>query len=352
MNKKKEKSAYLRLYETLRQGIERGDYSKKLPSKREMAKRTGVSVVTVEHAYALLADEGFITAQEKRGYFVTYRAQDSFPVGGEVLPVPPARKETAEHFPFTVLARTMRRVLTDYGEAILRKPPRHGTAELRGAIARYLSRSRDIHVQSDQIWVGSGAEALYGLILQALGQARRYAIEDPSYAKIAQVYQAYGVEPERLKLAENGISSQALNGCQADILHVSPYRSYPSGVTASAAKKKEYLQWASLPGRLLIEDDFESEFAASLKPVDALFALTEKENVLYLNTFSQTIAPSFRTGYLVLPPRLAKRFEDTVGFYSCTVPTFEQLVLAQLLDGGDFERHLNRVRRKRRKAEQ
>ena len=151
-----------------------------------------------------------------------------------------------------------------------------------------------------------------------------------------------------LPLGADGIDSFALSGCSADVLHITPYRSFPSGVTASASKRHEYLRWAA-DGRYLIEDDFESEFSVSRKPEETLFAHTDRDNVLYLNTFSKTISPSIRAGYLVLPRHLTSVFRQKLGFYSCTVPTFMQYVLAQLLTDGDFERHINRVRRKKRR---
>ena len=135
----------------------------------------------------------------------------------------------------------------------------------------------------------------------------------------------------------------------ADVLHTTPYRSYPSGVTANASKRHEYVRWAERHGRYIIEDDFESEFSISSKPTETLFALSEKDNVIYLNTFSKTISPSLRIGYMVLPKHLASLYTEKLGFYSCTVPTFMQYVLTELINNGDFERHINRVRRKLRK---
>lgn len=98
-----------------------------------------------------------------------------------------------------------------------------------------------------------------------------------------------------------------------------------------------------------MESDYDSEFSVSQKPADTLFVLSDRDNVIYLNTFSKTISPSLRVGYMVLPKRLVKIFEERLGFYSCTVPTFEQLVLTELLNSGDFERHINRVRRAKRR---
>ena len=362
------KVAYLQLYEHLRQDIMDGvfAYGTKLPSKRLLAEETGVSVITVEHAYAILADEGYIEARPRSGYFAIYRAGD-FLSGGEHFP---AAKQSAASsdtmissgiptstgnsvdtpFPFSVLARTMRKVLTDYGQEILSPSPNHGCPQLRGAIASYLARSHGIQVQAEQIIIGSGAEYLYTLIAQLLGQGHIFALEDPSYAKIQRVYEASGVQCDPLALGSDGILTSELERTQATILHVTPFNSYPSGITASASKRREYLLWASRRSGYIIEDNYDSELTVSRKKEDPLFSLAGANRVLYLNTFSRTIAPSIRVGYMLLPQSLMDPFEERLGFYSCTVPLFEQYVLAELLNSGDFERHINRVRRARRKA--
>ena len=304
-------SAYLQLYHQLRRDIVSGVYplGTKMPSKRLIAIETGVSVITVEHALAILCDEGYLESRERSGFFVSFAAADCFPVSETET----ERRTTVSHgtedeFPFPSLAKTMRRVLSEYGESILVKSPNNGCAELRGTIAAYLSRSRGISVQPGQIVIGSGAEYLYGLIVQLLGRERVFALEDPSYDKIRRVYQA-----------------------------------------ASAGKRREYLRWAEERGGYIVEDDFDSEFSVSSKSEDTLFALEPERSVIYMNTFSKTIAPSMRVGYMVLPPALSEQFRREVGFYSCTVPVFEQYVLAELIGSGDFERHINRIRRRRRK---
>lgn len=344
--------AYLQLYHQLRRDIVAGVYplGAKLPSKRLIALETGVSVITAEHALAILCDEGYLESRERSGYFVSFSAADCFPVAEEALPVPgTAARGTEDAFPFPSLARTMRRVLSDYGESILVKSPNNGCAELRGALAAYLSRSRGISVQPGQIVIGSGAEYLYGLIVQLLGRERVFALEDPSYDKIRRVYQASGVACEMLRLGGDGIRSDELARARATVLHVTPFHSYPSSVTASAGKRREYLRWARERGGYIVEDDFDSEFSVSSKSEDTIFSLAPDGEVIYLNTFSRTISPSMRVGYMVLPPALAEEFRRRVGFYSCTVPVFEQYVLAELIGSGDFERHINRIRRRRRK---
>ena len=200
-----------------------------------------------------------------------------------------------------------------------------------------------------QIVIGAGSEYLYRLIIELLGRRRTFAIESPSYKKIEQVYRVTETAYESLLLTQTGIDSGALAKTSADVLHTTPYRSYPSGVTATASKRHEYVRWASERDRYIIEDDFESEFSVSTKPTETLFSLSDGDNVIYLNTFSKTISPSMRVGYMVLPKHLVAVYREKLGFYSCTVPTFLQSVLTELIENGDFERHINRVRRKIRK---
>ena len=147
-----------------------------------------------------------------------------------------------------------------------------------------------------------------------------------------------------------GIKTAELTRTKASVLHVTPFNSFPSGVTASVSKRHEYLRWAEKQHGYIIEDNYDSELTVSMKHEDTVYAMSQQGSVIYLNTFSETIAPSIRVGYMVLPDSLLSDFESKLGFYSCTVPVFEQYVLASLLSTGDFERHINRVRRKRRKS--
>ena len=351
---KNNRPVYLQIYKQVRQDIIDGLYSfgTKLPSMRLLCDELSVSTVTVDHAYALLCDEGYIEARERSGFVVIFRKDDNFAATAEAqakrMPIEHSKHDYPD-FPFSVLSRTMRGILTDYGEDILERSPGAGCLQLREAIKQYLARNRGINVSSEQIVIGSGSEYLYGLIVELLGRNCVYAIESPSYKKIEQVYKATEIAYELLPLRNSGIDSKALAGTKANVLHTTPYRSYPSGVTATASKRHEYIRWASERGRYIIEDDFESEFSVSTKPTETLFSLTPNDNVIYLNTFSKTISPSLRIGYMVLPKHLVARYEEQLGFYSCTVPTFMQYVLTELIENGDFERHINRVRRKIRK---
>ncbi|MBQ5755449.1 MAG: PLP-dependent aminotransferase family protein, partial [Oscillospiraceae bacterium] len=144
--------------------------------------------------------------------------------------------------------------------------------------------------------------------------------------------------------------SSELERTEATVLHITPFNSFPSGITAGVSKRHEYLRWAEKKCGYIIEDNYAAELTVSKKNEDTVFSLSPQNSVIYLNTFSETIAPSMRIGYMVLPEILARSFEEKLGFYSCTVPVFEQYVLAELINSGDFERHINRVRRAKRKA--
>jgi len=342
---------YLQLYYQIRNDIVSGNIPPraKLPSKRILAEETGVSVITVEHTYSLLADEGYIVSREKSGFFA---ASDDGVI--------PSHAENfvrrAEHheqkndgqFPLSAFKKHMRAVISESSDELLARSPNNGMEELRRAISGYLSRFRGLDVTPEQIVIGAGSEYLYSLLIQLFGRESSFAVEEPCYKKIEQVYGASGIIPERLPLGHDGIRSDALTKCSADVLHITPYHSFPSGVTASPAKRAKYVEWAKLNGGYIIEDDYESEFSTLSKPVDTIWSLDPNDRIVYINTFTKTLAPSIRIGYMVIPEALLEEYERRLGFYSCTVPVFEQLVLASFIDSGEFERHINKIRRHKR----
>ncbi len=352
-----QKPIYLQLYEAIKEDIIRGHYiyGAKLPSKRTFADDLGISTITVEHAYSLLCEEGYTEARTRSGYFVIFRKDDGFAKSStsrhlhinEVF----GESDDEPHFPFPTLAKTMRYVLSEFGDRILVRSPNKGCTELCEAIREYLLRSKGINAEREQIIIGAGAEYLYGLTVKLLSAEIGYAIESPSYEKIEKVYRASGAVPYMLPLSECGIESNPLWACPARVLHITPYRSYPSGVSANASKRHEYLRWGARDGHYIVEDDFESEFSKAWKNEETLFSNSDMDNVIYMNTFSKTISPALRVGYMIIPKHLVETFEEKLGFYSCTVPTYIQLILAELITSGEFERHINRVRRERRKVD-
>lgn len=355
INKESKIPFYLQIYKAIRSRIISGAFAcgSRLPSKRMLAEDCGVSVATIEHAYAMLCEEGYTETRERSGYYVCYDRAQSFPVRTEVasplLSISALSDFHLEDVPFSSFAKRMRKVLSIYGERILCKSPNNGCPELREAIACYLARSRNIDVQPSQVIIGSGAEYLYGLCIQMLGRERLVALENPSYEKIRAVYAANGAVCEMLEMDNEGISPKALQETKASILHVTPFHSFPSGITASAKSRREYIAWAKARNAVIIEDDYDSEFILTGRAPETLFSLSPDANVIYLNTFSKTVAPSLRVGYMLLPPSLCELYAEKVGFYSCTVPMLEQYFLADLISSGDFERNISRIRHKHTK---
>ncbi|MBO4327293.1 MAG: PLP-dependent aminotransferase family protein [Clostridia bacterium] len=353
---KKAEPKYLKLYRTIAGDIAAGVYKTgdKLPSKRTLSDKYSLSLVTVEHALEALSDEGYVTPVERKGYFVSYtgsQGQYSLPASGNRLhPAEPMRAEElpGPAFPFSAWAKTVRQTLSERQRKIFERSPNQGHEELRTALSEFLARSRNIRCSAGQIVVGSGSAYLYERLIQTLGRERIYAIESPSYHMIERVYSAGNVSYEMLKIGQDGILTSELERSRASVLHITPYRSFPSGVTAQAGKRAEYLSWASIPGRFIIEDDVESEFTILNNTFDPLFTLSEDGNVIYMNSFSVTLSPALRISYMILPEKIIDKYKEKAGFYPCPVPTFEQLILAGFINSGEFERYINRVRREKR----
>ena len=371
MNQRDDKSKYYYLYTAIKDDILSGTIKKnqKLPSKRSLAEHLGVSLITVETAYQMLKEEGYIESRERSGYFVT-----------ELIPVAKVKRERrelnlldepcrsvdlekskmetqeveteSEHekniFPESLYFKTVRSVLTEYGSKLLERSPNEGCIILRNAIAKYLLRYRGIFAQPEQIIIGSGAEHLYNAVVRLMGNEVIYGLENPSYSQIRKVYEGMGAKCEMLQMGAEGIESLELNRTQAKVLHVTPFHSYPSGVTATVRKRQEYLEWAKRSQGIVVEDDFDSEFFMPGKPIDTLFMTDDSQSVIYINTFSKSLSPSIRIGYMILPERLLGKYKETMGEFSCTVPVLDQYVLAEFIERGHFEQHLNRVRRHRR----
>jgi len=336
----------LQLYEQLTDDIKLGAYpaGQKLPSKRQIAAETGVSVITVEHAFEMLMDEGYAESRQRSGYFSSYKAPNRRPLRRAAIEEMTAPDRAPEDFPFSAYFKTMRRVLTEYGEKILEKAPGNGCVELRRAIAGYLGRNRGIFVLPSQIVIGSGAEYLYSLIVQLMGRERPFALEEPGYEKIRKVYGSNGVSCRMLKMGDEGIKSEELDNTDAGVLHITPYHSYPSGVTATGEKRREYAAWAEKNHGYIVEDDYEAALSSSRIHSETVFSLAP-EKTIFINTFTKTLAPAIRIGFMVLPEKLVEKFNRELGFYSCTVPVYEQLVLAEFIENGSFERYINRKKR-------
>ena len=353
-------SLYEQLYRCVKEDILSGRLAagEKLPSKRALAAHLEISVSTVKNAYEQLMAEGYLSGVEKRGYFISS-------VLPPVTAAPPAPQETAaepeerqwfldlvtnsidaEDFPFTVWARLMRQTILERGTGLLHSTPPQGAWALRRAIAAHLRQFRGMDAGAEQIIVGAGTEVLYTLLVQLFGRERIYGVEDPGYGKIARIYRSNGAAVAAIPLDDAGLSAEELRRSGADVVHISPSHHYPTGRVMPITRRQELLHWAQeRPERIILEDDYDSEFRFVGRPIPTLFSIDGGEQVVYLNTFSKTIAPSIRISFMVLPRHLLADFQEKLGFYACTVSAFEQYTLASFLSGGYYEKHLSRMRK-------
>ncbi len=360
----------LGLYEYLYQCIKRDildgvlQADDKLPSKRELAKHHQVSLKTIENTYEQLMTEGYIYAEEKRGYFVMPMGKDTgnrtsahakhepFSVyqgsGGQngYFADFTSNQAVIQRFPFDTWAKVMRGVLTDKNVKLLETVSFQGIFELRQAIAKYLYAFRGMQVSPDQIIIGAGTEYLYGRLIQLLGRKHVYAVEDPGYQKITKIYQANDIAWHYVGVDESGICVDKLRESGASVVHVSPGHHFPTGSVMPIARRKELLEWAETEReRYIIEDDYDSEFRFCRMPIPAIQSINYNHRVIYMNTFSKTLAPSIRISYMVLPHKLMERYVKTMNFYSCTVSAFEQYTMAEFMNKGYFERHIHRMKK-------
>ena len=343
---------YEALYRCIRQDILTGTLAagEKLPSKRALAVHLEISKITVEAAYNQLLAEGYIRSQEKVGYFVEdLQRQTAIPTVKEAAQEPPESLidltgDSPSHFPFSVWSSLQREVMLDLGEGLLLPLHNQGLPSLRNAIARHLTQFRGMQVDPDNILIGAGTDFLYNLLVQLLGRDKLYGVEEPGYRKIQKIYQAAGAACTGLALDRQGVDPEELGDTQ--VLHISPSHHFPSGIVTTLPRWQQLLAWAAeRPDRYIIEDDYDSEFRFNAHPLPAMYALDGGRRVIYMNTFSKTLAPSIRISYMILPDALMAAFRKNLGFYSCTVPSFEQHTLERFLSRGYFEKHINRMRK-------
>ncbi len=336
----------------------------KLPSKRALAEHLGVSVITVQNAYNELISQGYLYSIEKKGFYVTdIKAANIIDREGDKVsaePLLPHELQIAENeydtdlksnatdtrlFPFSQWAHITRQVLNSGNPALLKRQDVYGYMGLRQAIAMHLEGFRNMKVHPRQIVIGAGTESLYSMIVQFMGRDKTYAVENPGYKKVRSVINLNGAECYPVMVDSQGLSPLPLLETQADIIHVSPGHHFPTGVVMPIKRRNELLSWAyDKEDRYIIEDDYDSEFRFNGKPLETLYSLDRHNRVIYINTFSKTLSPSFRISYMIIPATLLSEFDRKLGTYSCPVSSLEQLTLESFITGGHYEKHLIRMK--------
>lgn len=383
------------LYDELRRAILTGRLKpgERVPSTRGLSLSLGVSRTTVTQSYEQLLSEGYLRAETGSGTFVGCDLPD------ELLKTTPAEKFRAVVPSWEPRPReTGRQIeLSSYGASIADDGPldicqlaegpinfstcrpalnefpledwrrltlKHyrakdqsmlnytgvspGYEPLREAIAGYLRHARAVKCGADQVVIVNGAQQALDLIAKLLiNRGDRVAIENPGYLGARRVFQAHGAELLPAPVDESGIVVDALNSKSKSglkLVYVTPSHQFPTGVTLSLPRRLDLLCWAEKTGAMIVEDDYDSEFRFSSRPIPSLQGLANVDSVIYVGTFSKVLFPSLRVGYLVAAPSLARVFARAKWLTDLQTPAIEQMVLADFINEGYLERHLRRMR--------
>lgn len=355
-----EQPLYQQIYESISAQIREGKLppGERMPGKRSLAGQLAVAVNTVDTAYQMLVAEGYLEARPRSGFFVLeYTSQ--LPQGEATRPTermeppaaePPARFDLSTGavdtalFPFRTWGRIQKELLYASPE-LLNHGHRQGDADLRQALAEYLGAYRGVVCRAEQIVVGAGVEYLLGLVAQLL-RGRTAAVENPGYRRSRTILENNGVACRCVEIDEGGLSMASLEASGADVCYVTPSHHFPTAVTMPAGRRAQLLRWAAKkPGRYILEDDYDAEFRFDMRPIPSLQGMAGPGGpVVYLCTFSKSLAPSIRIACMVLPPELLEDYRATFGSYASTVSRFEQQTLCRFLTEGYFARHLARLR--------
>lgn len=352
---------YQQLYQQFKQEIQSGGLAAgtKLPSKRKLAEQLGVSINTVEGAYTQLEAEGFIQALPRRGFFVL---ETGLPPQGPAAPVPAANEsKTAPEsscavdfspsgmartqFPFGVWRRLMKNCFNEYDEHLLLRTPPQGDPGLREAVGAYLYRARGVRCSREQIVIGAGSDNLLFILGYILSDRYTLAVENPMYNQAHRLFARLGHRIMPIPVAPEGIDLKKLPDCDNVLVYTTPSHQYPLGFSMPIGQRTALLRWSGQGNdRYIIEDDYDSEFRYQSRPIPSLQSIDQLGRVIYLGTFSRSVAPALRISYMVLPPALLALYRERYAGFASTVSGFEQVVLREFMQSGRFDTHVSRMR--------
>lgn len=350
---------YEQIYSYIKADIQSGKIpqGEKLPSTRSLAKHLEVSRSTVELAYEQLLSEGYVEAEPCRGFFAA-QIEDLYHISQERMKAQERKKEEETYrydftpngvdlksFPYHVWRKLSKEILMDDRTELFRSGDPQGEYGFRNAICSYLYQARGVDCLPEQVVIGAGSDYILMLLSMVLGSGRRIAFEDPAYKQAYRVMKELSYETVPVGLDKSGMKVSELCGSGADIAYVTPSHQYPTGIIMPMKRRMELLKWArESEGRYIIEDDYDSEFRYKGKPIPALQGYDAEGRVIYLGTFSRSVAPAIRLSYMVLPRQLLAYYQEKVRFISSTVSKVDQMIMQRFIEGGYYERHLNKTR--------
>jgi transcriptional regulator, gntR family with aminotransferase domain len=355
---------YEQIYEFIKNEIKSGQIlpDTKLPSTRRLSQSLKISRTTVVNAYEQLSAEGYLRSRGGSGYIVN-KLDDM-----DILKKVPDKAERSRYiisscktdskeddnlidfsptkidsksFPYASWRSIARKVFS--GSDVFTAGDKQGEYGLRVQIADYLHTARRVECTPQNIIIGAGSEYLILLLGLLLGR-KRIALENPGYIKARQIFESMEWDIISVDMDDEGMDIDKLESGKADICYLMPANQYPTGVIMPIKRRRELIAWSyEKSGRYIIEDDYDSEFRFVGKPIPAMQGL-DPQKVIYIGTFSKSVAPAIRVAYMVLPDELIKEYESRLDFFSCTVPRSDQDILEIFIKEGYFERHLNRMR--------
>ena len=355
-----EEPLYVQIYQQIKQQIRNGTLPEnyRLPSKRQLAAQMQISVNTVSAAYSQLVSEGFLAAKPQKGFFVchldeliqTEPSDEKMqqPVSSEPsLLVDFSINDVArDKFPFQTWRKAMNKCFNEYDPGLLTSTPPQGDYNLRQAIARYVYQARGVNCTAEQIIIGAGNDNLLQMLSYILDSKCTIGMENPVYHKAMHFFQRMGHSVKSFPVDEQGMPVEPLEPYDNIAIYVTPSHQFPLGITMPVSRRIKLLNWSQDGNnRYIIEDDYDSEFRYNSRPVPALQSLDHNSRVIYLGTFSKSIAPSLRISYMVLPRPLLKQYLEQYLYFPSAVSRFEQAVLHEFITSGHFETHLNKMRK-------
>lgn len=350
---------YEQIYDYIKTDIQSGriPYGEKLPSTRFLSKHLEVSRSTVELAYEQLLSEGYIESVPYKGFFVA-QIDELYHLKKDKPQPQRERKEARRYrydftpngvdlksFPYNVWRKLSKDILLDDRTELFRSGDSQGEYGFRSAICSYLYQARGVDCTPDQIIVGAGSDYILMLLGMILGMDHTIAFEDPTYKQAYRMAGGMSYNCIPVSMDKNGMKVTELEKSGADIAYVTPSHQYPTGVIMPIRRRMELLKWAcEEQGRYIVEDDYDSEFRYKGKPIPALKGYDASDKVIYLGTFSKSIAPAIRLSYMVLPKPLLEAYEQKARFVNSTVSKVDQLIVQKFIEEGYYERHLNKTR--------
>lgn len=352
---------YEQLYLRIRELISEGELAEgeRLPSERGLAYNLQISRNTVVLAYEQLYAEGYVEVRPQSGYYINKIDNVNKEENQGISEIYNKKKTDKkdykydfspfslckESFPYKMWDRLYRKCLRDGGEKLFNLGERQGDIELRKAIAKHLFGYRGLVVKPENMIIGAGTGYLLQILEHLFDEKYSFAMENPTYMQAYKIFSSLNRKIEAVDLDESGLKLSDLNKTEAKVVYLTPAHQFPSGVVMPITRRKELLSWALGEEHYIIEDDHDSEFRYKGLPIPPMKAIDSRDKVVYLGTFSRTIAPAIRIGFMVLPDKLLEAYRNKLAFLACTVPRIEQAVLTEFIMGGHYERHINKTRK-------